>query len=170
MKKIQGLTERGYKVIGTEYDRSPNGQYIWIQNDYDIYVCLASTVEEVEIQEVKTIQSNKGYSAKIEIFTNNETDRFQTTDNDRSLEIWVTVKGKEQNKVDEILDSIRDIMENELQIDGFKFDYCPNSDEINGKFESNDGMTIEYKHGDMKEIKDDIKEAFKTAKKQLGIR
>jgi hypothetical protein len=134
-------------------------------------VDVNGTIYKVYKEDVQeTTPLNKGYSAKIEFIANNDSNRFQTTDNERTLEVWVTVKGKELEKVDNILTDIRDIMENELQIDGFKFDYCPNTDEINGKFESNDGMTIEYNYGDMADIKKDIKEAFKTAKKQLGIR
>lgn len=162
MKKIQGLTERGYKVIGTEYDRSPNGQYIWIQNEEDIYVCLTSTVEEV-----KTTQSNKGYSAKIEFEANKE-DKYTEV---RNLDIIVKVKGNNQEQTKGVFQEIQSIMEDELILHRVEFAGCPNQEELDeNKFEYNDTANIEYEHGSMKEIKDDIKEAFKTAKKQLGLR
>lgn len=60
MSKIQATTKQGYKVIGEEYDRSPDGKYIWIENETDIYVCLASTVEEIkEAKESKQIKEDK---------------------------------------------------------------------------------------------------------------
>lgn len=138
---------------------------------------------EVETEKVKRVyikvlppKSNKGYSAKIEITANKVDQYLKNTcvchyDDKRNLDVMVTVTGKDQNKVDTILDDIRIIMEDELQIHSFQFSYCPANEElINGKFESIDSANIEYEHGSMKEIKDDIKEAFKTAKKQLGLK
>lgn len=166
MKKIEGLTERGYKVTGVEHDRTLDGKYVYIQNDEDIYICLGSSVVEVEEDVQEITQSNKGYSAKVEFETNKE-DKY--TDS-RNLDIIVTVKGNNQEQTKSIFYEIQSIMEDELQLYKIEFAGCPNNEEFNGKYEYSDIANIEYEHGSMKEIKDDIKEAFKTAKKQLGIR
>ena len=83
----------------------------------------------------------------------------------RYIAVDITAKSKTLENAKKILDIIIKKMEasEELEIN---FHRCP-AEEFNS---INDGFILEYEHGEMKDIKQSIKDIFKQTKKDLCIR
>ena len=109
-------------------------------------------IEEVEVKA----------SAKIEFgtFTFEDGGRF---DGNRVMDVVITVKGADSELV---FDRIACEMERELDDYGVEFAHCPDC----GEGYYTDSFTIAYSHGEMTQIKNEVKQVFKSIKSTLGIR
>ena len=106
------------------------------------------------------LQSIKKEEVKVKASASIEFDSYTNDDSNRTLTAYVTVKSEQAEYVFQALASI---MEAEL---GEPFMGCP----VEETGEYCDGITVEYEHGSMTSLKEEIKAVFKSAKKQLGIR
>ena len=106
------------------------------------------------------LYSIKKEEVKVKASASLEFDSYTFEESDRTLTAYVNVKSEEAEAV---FNALASIMEAEL---GESFMGCPV--EENGYY--SDGITVEYVHGSMTSIKEDIKHVFKMAKASLGIR
>lgn len=106
------------------------------------------------------LHSIKREEVKVKASASLEFDSYTFEESDRTLTAYVNVKSEEAEVV---FNALASIMEAEL---GESFMGCPV--EENGYY--SDGITVEYVHGSMTSIKEDIKHVFKMAKASLGIR
>lgn len=139
-KFTNGLTTK----VGVIYDVTSAGDKVWIETDEDMYVV---SMENVEVVSVKA-------SASLEF------DSYTCEEHGRSLTAYVNVKSEQ---AEEVFMALASVMKAEL---GEHFMGCP----VDEAGYYSDGITVEYEHGLMTSIKEDIKHVFKMAKKQLGIR
>lgn len=108
----------------------------------------------VDLHSIKNEEIKINASAKIEF------DSYTSEDSGRTLTAYVTVKSEQ---AEQVFDKLAGIMQSRL---GETFMCCPI--EENGTY--TDGITVEYSHGSMTTVKEDIKYIFKQAKKELCIR
>ena len=107
------------------------------------------------------LYSIKKEEVKVKASASIEFDSYTSEDAEkRTLTAYVTVKSEQ---AEEVFMALASIMEAEL---GESFMWCPLEED--GVY--TDGITVDYEHGSMTSIKEDIKHVFKMAKKQLGIR
>lgn len=105
--------------------------------------------------------SIKKEEVKVKASASLEFDSYTSEDAEkRTLTAYINVKSEQ---AEEVFTALASIMEAEL---GEYFMGCPL--EETGLY--SDGITVDYEHGSMTSIKEDIKHVFKMAKKQLGIR
>ena len=106
------------------------------------------------------LHSIKREEVKVKASASLEFDSYTFEESDRTLTAYVTVKSEQ---AEDVFTALASIMEAEL---GEAFMGCP----VEEAGEYVDGITVPYIHGTMSATKEDIKNVFKAAKKQLGIR
>lgn len=143
-----------FTIEGKVFDFNAELTHIWIETSEDIYCVEAENVEIFEAKEEK----------KAKISGKMEMEKFVGEDY-RTLTFYPSIKSNDLNEQElwNVFENIIEAMENELDV---QFSRCP--EEYAGF--CGDSFDIEYSHKDMAKTKKDVMTAWKTVKKELGIR
>lgn len=159
--KVKGIYNN--VITGTIYDMTSTT--VWIENEEDIFKTSIESVQEIKEEVKNEVRLNKVASAKLE-FSSVLKDEYSNVHR-RFFTAYITVTSKNEDdnsKIESIFDELVDkVVANcnyDIQVDG-----CPTI-EYNSYC---DGITLEYEHGSMTDIKKDIREAFKQSKKEMGL-
>ncbi len=87
----------------------------------------------------------------------------------RYLIFYTTLSSKNSSfeALEDTLYNVAEYMESKLDIE---FSYCPYQDDYKNIKSYGDGFYIEYNHGDMMDIKKEVMQAWKEAKKIYNVR
>ena len=155
------------KIEGVVYDYTEDLKIIWIETKEDVYKLNSENVEIIE----EVIEENKiKGSATVEFSKYENKNCFDEVEY-RTLGIDIIVTSDTKENVELLFDIISNKLEEKSDLD-INWSTCPSIyyDHIKNKWYYIEGFDIEYEHGNMTEIKKDLKKVFKQVKKEIGVK
>lgn len=150
------------KIIDAEYNKE--SQLV----EVELISKFAGSCAVVQLKDIVNVKETIKVTGKMEIAKFESRDQWEEVGY-RTLSFYpqLSTTNGTHEELEEIMCDITTYMENELDIE---FIRCPSQDEHKGVKSYTDSFDIEYRHGDMKQLKKEVMQVWKQAKKHFGIR
>ena len=154
IKEVVNATIEGFKTL-------PSGK--------ELVVITTKNGNRFPVEKKQIVKENIiKVSGKLETYKSESFNMWDEKE-DRALVFQATLKSKNATikELETLFDSLMDYMSEELDINIWN---CPNVEEFENEIIYSDGFGLDYQHGDMKSIKNDIMDTWKAAKKNFNIK